>query len=244
MKISPTKRDVFDFESLPNFSREAPSLKQFQARDGASLSYSFYDSQNKDRVIILLHGSSAHGEYLHVLAEYLSSKRDVGQVYVPNLRGHYMSGASPGDCSYIGQLEDDLVTKLEEQGWGLWAVSIPGVAEFIGFIGLAEPSFNAHFTPAIEVGWRLAYDFWGHGYATEGAIACLRYGFEKLSLNEIVSFTAIQNMRSRRIMEKIGLHHDPKDDFDHPKLSEDHWLKKHVLYRLKANEWKKWVSIS
>ena len=136
-------------------------------------------------------------------------------------------------------LAERISTKLEEQGWGLWAVSVPGIAEFIGFIGLSEPSFNAHFTPTVEVGWRLAYDFWGRGYATEGAIACLRYGFEKLNLNEIVSFTAIQNMRSRRIMEKIGLHHNPKDDFDHPKLQEGHLLRKHVLYRLSLDEWKK-----
>lgn len=129
--------------------------------------------------------------------------------------------------------------KLEEQGWGLWAVSVPDVAEFIGFIGLAEPSFNAHFTPAVEVGWRLAYDFWGKGYATEGAMACLKHAFQKLNLNEIVSFTAVQNMRSRRIMEKIGLHYDPKDDFDHPKLQEGHSLRRHVLYRLSLDEWEK-----
>jgi 3-dehydroquinate dehydratase/shikimate dehydrogenase len=133
--------------------------------------------------------------------------------------------------------------KLEEQGWGLWAVSVADVAEFIGFIGLAEPSFNAHFTPAVEVGWRLAYDFWGKGYATEGAIACLKYGFQKLSLSEVVSFTAVQNMRSRRIMGKIGMHHDSKDDFDHPKLSKDHWLKRHVLYRLREIEWQQKANI-
>ncbi|MCE2982841.1 MAG: GNAT family N-acetyltransferase [Parachlamydia sp.] len=136
-------------------------------------------------------------------------------------------------------LAERISTKLEEQGWGLWAVSVPDIAEFIGFIGLAEPSFKAHSTPAVEVGWRLAYDFWGRGYATEGAVACLRHGFEKLNLNEIVSFTSIQNIRSRRIMEKIGLHHDPKDDFDHPKLQEGHPLRKHVLYRLYRDEWKK-----
>ncbi len=83
-------------------------MKQFSARDGIALSYRFYDSCKKDRVIILLHGSSAHGEYLHGFADYLSFKRNVGQVYVPNLRGHYNSGTSRGDCDYIGQLEDDL----------------------------------------------------------------------------------------------------------------------------------------
>ncbi|MBA2728564.1 MAG: alpha/beta fold hydrolase [Parachlamydiaceae bacterium] len=99
---------IFDFQSLPNFERTSPSLKQFSARDGIALSYRFYDSYKKDRVIILLHGSSAHGEYLHGFADYLSSKRNVGEVYVPNLRGHYGSGTSRGDCDYIGQLEDDL----------------------------------------------------------------------------------------------------------------------------------------
>jgi len=99
---------VFDFKSIQTHYPEAPSLSQFQARDGTSLSYRFYDSQEKDVVCILLHGSSAHGEYLHPLASYLSSQA-AGLVYVPNIRGHYMSGASRGDCAYIGQLEDDLV---------------------------------------------------------------------------------------------------------------------------------------
>ncbi|CUI17397.1 acetyltransferase, GNAT-family [Candidatus Protochlamydia naegleriophila] len=139
------------------------------------------------------------------------------------------------------QESDDLARRLSdkvaEQGWGLWAVSIPEVAEFIGFIGLAKPSFEAHFTPAIEVGWRLAYDYWGQGYATEGALAALEYGFETLQLNEIVSFTAQLNDRSRKVMRKIGMHHDPIDDFDHPRLSKEHQLCRHVLYRIKMSEW-------
>jgi 3-dehydroquinate dehydratase/shikimate dehydrogenase len=132
-----------------------------------------------------------------------------------------------------------IIAKLEEQGWGLWAASVPGIADFIGFIGLAKPSFEAHFTPAVEVGWRLAFDHWGKGYATEGARAALMYGFETINLPEIVSFTAVQNMRSRRIMEKIGMSHDSKDDFDHPKLPEGHKLRRHVLYRLKKSEWER-----
>ena len=131
--------------------------------------------------------------------------------------------------------------KIEARGWGLWAVSAPGVADFIGFIGLEHVDFQAHFTPAVEIGWRLAFDYWGKGYATEGALAALQYGFEKLHLQEIVSFTAVQNMRSRRVMERIGMHHDPNDDFDHPKLAEGHWLRRHVLYRLKAAEWQEEV---
>lgn len=136
-----------------------------------------------------------------------------------------------------------IIAKLEEQGWGLWAASVPDVADFIGFIGLAKPSFEARFTPAVEVGWRLAFDYWGKGYATEGAQAALQYGFDHLKLDEIVSFTAVQNMRSRRIMEKISMHHDPKEDFDHPKLPKEHKLNKHVLYRLGANEWQQQEAI-
>lgn len=99
---------VFDFQSLQKFQNVTPPLKQFSARDGTIISYRFYDSPNKNRIIILLHGSSAHGEYLHGFADYLSSKRGIGQVYVPNIRGHFGSGTAPGDCSYIGQLEDDI----------------------------------------------------------------------------------------------------------------------------------------
>lgn len=126
---------------------------------------------------------------------------------------------------------------IADHGWGLWAVSVPGVADFIGWIGLWPIGFDAHFTPAIEVGWRLLPEFWGQGYATEGARAALQYGFDVLKLDEIVSVTVPANIRSRRVMEKLGMHRDPKDDFDHPKVSEGHRLKRHVLYRLKASEW-------
>lgn len=123
---------------------------------------------------------------------------------------------------------------MQEQGWGFWAAAIPDVCDFIGFVGLARVNFIANFTPAIEVGWRLAFDFWNKGYATEGAQAALKYGFENLHLDEIVSFTAVNNMRSRRVMEKIGMQHDEKDDFDHPKLPQDHPLSRHVLYRIRT----------
>ncbi len=131
-------------------------------------------------------------------------------------------------------------TKIEERGWGLWAVSLAVDGKFIGFIGfndVTQATLPTHFSPAVEIGWRLAYPFWGKGYAVEGALACLKYGFETLNLKEIVSFTAIQNIRSRRVMEKIGMHHDPKDDFDHPKLAEGHPLRRHVLYRISQQAW-------
>lgn len=128
---------------------------------------------------------------------------------------------------------------IEKFGWGFWAASLAETSEFIGFIGLEDVYFQAKFVPAVEIGWRLAFKHWGKGYATEGALACLRYGFETLNLNEIVSFTAVENTRSRAVMQKIGMHHDSKDDFDHPKLPEGHPLRRHVLYRLERDEWKK-----
>jgi len=132
---------------------------------------------------------------------------------------------------------DAAVERIEahfaKHGFGLWAVEIPGVTSFAGFIGLSIPSFQAHFTPCVEVGWRLARDHWGKGYATEGAHAALAFGFERLKLDEIVSFTPVSNLRSQRVMERIGMTHAPSDDFDHPLLPDGHVLRRHVLYRLK-----------
>ncbi len=130
------------------------------------------------------------------------------------------------------------IRHIEDHGWGLWAVSVPGISDFIGWIGLWPIGFDSHFTPAIEIGWRLLPEFWGRGYATEGAEASLRHGFDILKLDEIVSITVPANVRSKRVMEKLGMHSDPKDDFDHPKFPEGHPLKRHVLYRLKQTEWK------
>lgn len=124
-----------------------------------------------------------------------------------------------------------------QHGWGLWAVEVPGVASFVGFVGLSTVTFSAHFTPAVEVGWRLAHAHWGRGYATEGARAALKVAFRTLHLPEVVSFTTVTNVRSRRVMEKLGLHRSPADDFDHPRLPEGHPLRRHVLYRLRRSEW-------
>jgi len=119
----------------------------------------------------------------------------------------------------------------EERGWGLWAVESP--EGFAGFVGLNEPRFEAHFTPAVEVGWRLARHAWGKGYATEAARAAVAFGFDELGLDEIVSFTTVGNERSRRVMERLGMTRDPADDFDHPLLPPGHPLERHVLYRLR-----------
>jgi RimJ/RimL family protein N-acetyltransferase len=128
---------------------------------------------------------------------------------------------------------EQLRARLDAEGWGLWAVEVPGEADFVGFVGLARPSFEAHFTPAVEVGWRLAREHWGNGYATEAGRAALAYGFGDLGLEEIVSFTSRLNTPSIRVMERLGMTHDPADDFEHPRVPEGHPLRPHVLYRLR-----------
>jgi RimJ/RimL family protein N-acetyltransferase len=135
------------------------------------------------------------------------------------------------------ELADRIEAHFGEHVFGLWAVEIPDVSPFIGFVGLSIPSFDAHFTPCVEIGWRLARACWGNGYATEGAWEVLRFGFGRLGLREIVSFTVPANVRSRRVMERLGMHHSPTDDFDHPRSPEGHDLRRHVLYRLTASEW-------
>jgi RimJ/RimL family protein N-acetyltransferase len=124
-------------------------------------------------------------------------------------------------------------SEMAERGFGLWAVEVPGVAPFIGFTGLAVPRFEAHFTPCVEIGWRIARQHWGLGYAPEAAGESLAHGFGALGLDEIVSFTAVGNARSRRVMEKLGMTHDPADDFEHPSLPPGHPLRRHVLYRIR-----------
>lgn len=112
-----------------------------------------------------------------------------------------------------------------------FAVDIWATNTFIGFIGLNVPRFDAAFTPCVEIGWRLKREAWGKGYATEGADAVLKYGFVSLGLPEIVAFTSTDNQRSRAVMERLRMTHDPAEDFDHPALPPDHRLARHVLYR-------------
>ena len=122
--------------------------------------------------------------------------------------------------------------RMAAHGYGLWPVEVIGGASFIGFVGLANPDFSAPFLPAVEIGWRLAAPHWGRGYATEAARAVLAYGFERLALSEIVSFTTRANVRSRRVMDKLGMRCSPGDDFLHPQIPDGHPLQPHVLYRL------------
>lgn len=154
--------------------------------------------------------------------------------------------ADPRVMEYLPKVlsreESDIVAArithdINQRGFGLWAVEVPDVAPFIGFVGLATPRFDAPFTPCIEIGWRIAYDHWGRGYATEAATAALNDGFERLNVEEILSFTVPKNHRSRRVMEKLGMTRSPADDFDHPNLPVSHPLRLHVLYRLSRKTW-------
>lgn len=127
---------------------------------------------------------------------------------------------------------------FDERGFGLWAVEVAATGLFIGFTGLAVPRFEAPFTPAVEIGWRLARMAWGHGYATEAATAALDDPFERVGLTEIVSFTSVPNVRSQAVMHRLAMTRDPAEDFDHPNLPAGHRLRRHVLYRINPETWR------
>jgi RimJ/RimL family protein N-acetyltransferase len=150
----------------------------------------------------------------------------------PEVMRHFPStlGRAESDAM-VGRVRDAFAMR----GFGNWAVEVPGVTSFAGFIGLSVPRFEAHFTPCVEIGWRLSSACWGKGYATEGARAALAFGFGTLKLPEIVSFTVVGNQPSRRVMERLGMQRDPADDFDHPAIAEGHPMRRHVLYRLRPN---------
>jgi RimJ/RimL family protein N-acetyltransferase len=146
----------------------------------------------------------------------------------PVVMEHFPSVLTP-------QESDGLVAKVERHferhGFGFWAVEIPNVTPFAGFVGLLVPPFDAPFTPCVEIGWRFAHAHWGQAYATEAARAAMASGFDTLALKEIVSFTSTGNTRSRRVMEQLNMAHNPADDFDHPMMPAGHPLSRHVLYR-------------
>jgi RimJ/RimL family protein N-acetyltransferase len=129
-------------------------------------------------------------------------------------------------------LFEKIKSRMEENGWGMWAAEVLDSGRFIGFVGLNRPDFDAPFVPCVEIGWRLVYWSWGRGYATEAALKCLDFAFRTAGLTEVVSFTAKINLASRRVMEKIGMTRDPADDFDHPSVPPGHPLNPHVLYRV------------
>ena len=137
-------------------------------------------------------------------------------------------------AAFIARIE----AHFDREGFGFWAIEAPGVAPLVGLAGLARPPFQTRFTPCVEVGWRLARAYWGRGYATEAARAALQSGFEHVGLDEIVSFTVPANVRSRAVMERIGMTRSAADDFEHPNLPEGHHLRPHVLYRISREDWR------
>jgi len=126
-------------------------------------------------------------------------------------------------------------TIFDEQGWGLWAVEVDGA--FAGLTGLASPSFSAHFTPCVEIGWRFRREYWGRGIAYAAASAAQTFAFEQLKLRELITFTTAANTRSRRLMERLGFSTSPEDDFLHPLLAPDSPIRPHVLYRKSIASW-------
>ena len=139
---------------------------------------------------------------------------------------------APLDREASDALAARLAAHFDERGFGMWAVEAPGVAPFLGFVGLSVPRFQAAFTPCVEIAWRLAREFWGRGYALEAARAALAYAWGPADLAEVVSFTVPANRRSVAMMERLGMRRDLAGDFDHPLLPEGHRLRRHVLYRL------------
>ncbi len=150
----------------------------------------------------------------------------------PRVMEHYPASLSPVESRLmIGRIQ----AHFSLHNFGLWAVELRQTGDFIGYIGLNIPTFQlpipSHTEPAVEIGWRLACEYWGRGLATEGARAVLHHAFTTLNLEEIVSFTVPTNLRSIKVMEKLGMTLDPADDFDHPRLPARHPFRRHVLYR-------------
>jgi ribosomal-protein-alanine N-acetyltransferase len=149
----------------------------------------------------------------------------------PRVMEHFPAPLTPEES-------DALITRIERHfethGFGVFATELTRTGTFIGYIGLNIPPFEAPFMPAVEIGWRLSSDHWNQGLATEGARAVVRYAFETLKLPGLISFTVPVNLRSRRVMEKLGMVHHPSGDFDHPNLPDGHSLRRHVLYRIAA----------
>ena len=146
----------------------------------------------------------------------------------PRVMEHYPAALTRAESDAF--VLERAVPAFAERGFGPWAVEVPDVAPFIGYVSLLAPTFEAHFTPCVEIGWRLAFPAWGHGYATEAARLAIAYGFAEGGLDEIVSFTVPANRRSVAVMERLGMRAD--GEFDHPRLPPGHRLRRHVLYRL------------
>jgi RimJ/RimL family protein N-acetyltransferase len=187
-------------------------------------------------------GSGASSGWLEMVAvPRLHGERVLLREWVPNdlepfaalnadarVMEHYPSPLTRAESDAF--VRERIVPQFAERGFGLWAVEVPAVAPFVGYVGLLVHTFEAEFTPCVEIGWRLAFPYWGNGYATEAARVAIAFGFEERGLDEIVSFTVPANRRSVAVMERLGMSY--VGEFDHPKLPVGHRLRRHVLYRL------------
>ena len=135
---------------------------------------------------------------------------------------------------------DAIIDRLEKNGFGFWAVALKDTNEFIGFIGLNSPNIGLKIEPCIEIGWRLKKEFWGRGFATEGAKRVLRYAFDECQFEKVYSFTTIRNRNSENVMTKIGMKNTNKNFF-HPKIPKEHPLCEHVLYVLTREDWSSYL---
>lgn len=148
----------------------------------------------------------------------------------PEVRRHFASVLTHDEAlAEAGRMR----AALAQRGWGAWVLEIPGEMPFAGFVGLMVPAWSAHFTPAVEIGWRLPRPAWGRGYASEAAAAAAAFALDVLKLDELVAITVPDNEPSRRVMRRIGMTHDADGDFAHPRLPPGHRLSTHVLYRLR-----------
>lgn len=148
--------------------------------------------------------------------------------FFPSLLSQEQSNAMAHKCQ----------TLIAKRGWGLWAAEIKVSGEFIGYVGLHEPEAQLPCSPCTEIGWRLHKQYWSRGYATEAAREVLRFGFQEICLNEIVSFTAVTNIRSWSVMERLGLI-KTNENFKHPNIAENHPLSEHLLYKVSHSDWYK-----
>jgi RimJ/RimL family protein N-acetyltransferase len=135
------------------------------------------------------------------------------------------------------ELADRCRELIADRGWGFWAVELKGDHDFIGIVGLNTPRDSLPCSPCIEIGWRLAFRYWGRGYATEAGNRALQFAFEVLELNEVVAFTTLANQRSREVMQRLGMVNTGQD-FDHPALAPNHHLSRHSLYSISRTGWK------
>jgi RimJ/RimL family protein N-acetyltransferase len=150
-----------------------------------------------------------------------------------DVRRHFPSLSTPMQAyAEAGRMRD----AISQRGWGMWALELPGRMAFAGTIGLYVTAIEAPFVPAVELGWRLRREAWGQGFAREAAQAAAQFAFDHLELQQVVAYTTTTNVRSQRVMESLGMRHDPNDDFDHPLIEPGHPLRRHLLYRMSRRE--------